>query len=447
MAPQLTLSALWRAAICAGSAALPHVRTRDVPGSALGTALHKVQELRARGERPDLDAIAEAYAVPADDRGWYYATARRCLPVIPPGALAEVPLAYFDDGDCVNIDPPDASHRYAVESNVLPGMLDLIWSEPEPLESSPRLRFVEARCPPGSTLVVADYKTGNDDNVPPPDRNWQLRAGALMAARWTGATRVIPAICYLEPSPEGETNEGRWEMGSVIDAAGLDAIEFELRDILHRVETARFDVAAGAVPGLVTGDHCTHCPARTACPAHLAEVRSVLDVSMIIADASGSANGGALRVTRHEAKWLAERLPSLRAALEKAELAVKYHADCEGPLALASGKVYEGKDETRMHLDPNLSAFALGLAGYPLAAIAYAFEMSKTALFDFIAADFRDRGVRGAAGMKRDILAAIDSAGGITRTTVRVYKARHGGAVLPVACGTPELEDLGPLDD
>ena len=439
MAPQLTLSALWRAAICAGSAALPHVRTRDVPGSALGTALHKVQELRARGERPDLDAIAEAYAVPADDRGWYYATARRCLPVIPPGALAEVPLAYFDDGDCVNIDPPDASHRYAVESNVLPGMLDLIWSEPEPLESSPRLRFVEARCPPGSTLVVADYKTGNDDNVPPPDRNWQLRAGALMAARWTGATRVIPAICYLEPSPEGETNEGRWEMGSVIDAAGLDAIEFELRDILHRVETARFDVAAGAVPGLVTGDHCTHCPARTACPAHLAEVRAMVTGTLSTLYLIGAP------LTREESEHIANRLPSIKAVVAKAEEALKLASDIHGPLTLTSGKVYAGKDEAREAIDVGIAIPVLVRAGYPDPVDAL--STSKSAIGDMIAADFRARGAKGAAAKKREVLAAIDSAGGITRSTVRIYKARHGGKVLPVANGTPELEDLGPLED
>ena len=420
---QLTLSALWRAAICPGSAALPHVKTRDVPGSALGHALHEVQDRRAKSLPLDLDAIAERHAVPADDRGWYFATARRCLPVITPEAYSEIALAYNPEtGRVDRINPPDASHRYDVPSTWLPGTIDLAWVE-------------------GAIACAADYKSGNEDNVPHPDRNPQVRIGAFMWARYSGMDRALGSICYLEPSPEGETNEGRWEMGTPYDSAGLDAIEAELRDVLHRVETARFDVAAGAVPELVTGDHCTHCPARTGCPAHLAEVRAMVTGTLSTLCLIGAP------LTREEAEHIANRLPSIKAVVAKAEEALKLASDIHGPLVLASGKVYEGKNETRMHLDPNLSAFALGLAGYPLAAIAYAFEMSKTALFDFIAADFRDRGVRGAAGMKRDILAAIDSAGGITRTTVRVYKARHGGAVLPVACGTPALEDLGPLED
>ena len=421
--PQLTLSALWRVAICPGSAALPHVKARDVPGSALGHALHKVQEFRARGESPDLDAIAAAFDLPAEDRGWFFATAHRCRPVIPEGARAEIALAYDPEtGKVHEIDPPDASHRYDVSSTWLPGMLDLAWIE-------------------GSIACVADYKSGDDANVAPPDRNWQVRIGAFMWARYSQQTSALGSICYLEPSPEGETNEGRWEMGPPIDAAGLDAIEAELRDVLHKVETARFDYAAGAVPELVTGDHCTHCPARSACPAHLAEVRAMVIGQLPTLCLIGQP------LTREEAQHIAERLTSAETVVKMARSAVNLWTDVNGPLALTTGKAWEGKDETRMHLDPNLSAFALGLAGYPLATIAYAFEMSKTSLFDFVAADFRERGAKGAAVMKREILAAIEGAGGITRDTVRVYKARHGGKVLPVACEIPALEDLGPLND
>ena len=419
--PQLTLSALWRAAICPGSAALPHVRTRDVPGSALGNALHKVQELRARGERPDLDAIADAYAVPADDRGWYFATARRCLPVIPAGAFAEIALAYNPEtGRVSRIPPPDDSHRYDVPSTWLPGMLDLAWLE-------------------SRTACMTDYKSGDEDNVAPPDRNYQIRIGAFMWARYSGMDRALGSICYLEPPPEGETSEGRWEMGSVIDAAGLDAIELELRDVLHRIETARFDVAAGAVPELVTGDHCTHCPARTGCPAHLAEVRA-----MVIGQTPTLCLIGQ-PLTRDEYEWVANRIASVKAVVAKAEEGLKHASDVHGPVVLASGKVYEGKDETREAIDVGIAIPVLVSGGYPDPVAAL--STSKSAIGDMIAADFRARGAKGAAAKKREVLAAIDSAGGITRSTVRIYKARHGGKVLPVANGTPELEDLGPLDD
>ena len=68
---------------------------------------------------------------------------------------------------------------------MLAGTIDAMWSEPAPLFVD---NIEQTTCPPGSTLWVVDWKTGIENNVPPPAKNWQLRASAV---------RVMPNDAFV----------------------------------------------------------------------------------------------------------------------------------------------------------------------------------------------------------------------------------------------------------
>lgn len=272
-----TLSVLGHVAACPGSLSLPHQRRVSGPAATLGTAIHGW--IAGHVTAPDLPSVtdpailAEFFDLAPDDAGRLAFLAEHLRLPVPPGALAEVPLGYFPDGSVRRFtdDEMAAAHaaglRYRDVGQWLSGTLDAMWAEPEPLTCEiDELAF----CDPDCTLWVADWKTGADEHVPPIARNWQLRAGALLAARWTGATRVIPAICYVnaaecaaalreerqhrasarEATENNEmvaaaeferladecgrrAREGRWEVGEALDAGALDAIEVELRAVLR----------------------------------------------------------------------------------------------------------------------------------------------------------------------------------------------------------------------
>lgn len=458
---QITLSKLALIDRCSGAAALPWVREMDVPGSAVGHALHQVQEHRTRDGSADLDAIAERWELTEADRGRFFYLATRCRPEIPAGALAEVSLAY-ESGVVLAIPNPDRSHTYDAPGAELCGTVDVMWAEPEPIKNNrvpawmappwPPLRHW---CPPGSVLWVVDYKTGDENNVAPIRKNLQLRASALLAARWTGAQRVIPAICFLDGPPEGvEIGQGRWEVGEPLGPAELDEIEAQIRDILRRAEGARLAVAAGEQPELATGSHCVHCPARTACPAHLAEVRAMIEAGGAIeawGDVPTCAGMGKAKLSAAEASYIAERLPMIERAIEKAKEAIKAHVDAHGPIALSDGKEYGAREEKRTEIDPGVAfdeiAKALdGAEGAAFAAFATSKGGIKTAVQDAnVIARSMGEPTRKVAPTVRAIMADIKAAGGLTETTVKVYKARH-----PKALDVPApaiLEDLGPLED
>lgn len=262
----ITLSGLQHAANCPGSASFPRAEEAPSPESALGSAIHALIDGRAKGHA-DVGALAAAHALSDDDAGRLaFVAAHMALP-IPTSAKTEVSLGYFADGSARPVTKLGPGRYLEEPGNWLPGTLDGMWFE-------------------GDTLWVYDAKTGEPENVPPPHANWQLRAGAVMAARWTGARRVVTAICFISPASisaalraarearekagvaaemagreatidgdipaglaaldrmrehlaaaeahEREAAQGRWEIGETLDGAALDAIEVEMRAVLAR---------------------------------------------------------------------------------------------------------------------------------------------------------------------------------------------------------------------
>ena len=326
-----TLSALQTVAACPGSASLHRYAREGGQATTMGRATHSLLESMAqRTLAPDGDAwIAREYQLPPDDAGRLAFLAAHLRLPVPAGALAEVPLGYWPDGSVRRFTAAEMAEaharglRYPDLGQWLSGTLDVLWSEPVPIAIG-RIRTTEtAWVHPGDTLWCGDWKTGDDDHVTPIAHNWQLRAGALLAARWTGARRVIPAICYVNAGEcaaavrAGRVYDGRWElprddagMPFALDAATLDAIERDLRAVLARARgdedgtSTRIDDVRGAqaagtgpVPGreggpaaslggpLITGPHCNHCGSRAACPALAAE-------ALTLAHAAGWRDGG-----------------------------------------------------------------------------------------------------------------------------------------------------------
>jgi hypothetical protein len=253
--------------------------------------------------------IGVLHGLDRDDAGRLAFLAEHLRLPVPAGALAEVPLGYWPDGSVRRVE--GGAGRYVDEGQILSGTIDAMWAEPSGIQIIDGSAVVVDYT---STLWIVDWKTGAEEHVQPVDRNWQLRGAAVLAARWTGARRVIPAICYVnagecaEAVREGRVYTGRWEVGAPLDAAALDAAEAEMRVVLARArgecdgepasnpagEPAAEDGDAAAVrlpvarahgagprrslsaPRLILGPHCDHCPARGACPALAAEAVTLL---------------------------------------------------------------------------------------------------------------------------------------------------------------------------
>lgn len=251
-----TLSGLGTVAACPGSAWLPRAR-REGPEARLGRAIHEAIELQvllpSLGDflgsilAPNPNAIAMKHDLTADDAARLAFIAEHLRLPVPAGALVETPLGYFPDGSVRRVEGGAGS--YPDVWQILSGTIDCMWSEPWPLaeEGGEDPSVIDGYiCGSSDTLWIVDWKTGSEEHVPPVARNWQIRGAVVMAARWTGAPRVIPAICYInavecaEAVRAGRPYEGRWEgagpAGECVawNAAMLDEIEREMRAVLAR---------------------------------------------------------------------------------------------------------------------------------------------------------------------------------------------------------------------
>ncbi len=455
----ITLSGLQHVAACPGSVSIPRIQRAGGSASALGSAIHELIETTiapVADAPPEVNAeiIALARGLATDDAGRLAFLASNLRLPIPAGALAEVPLGYWSDGTVRRV--TGGAGSYEDEGQILSGTIDAMWAEPEPLTPGySRYRATDPwdpMCPPGSTLWITDWKGGDDEHVTPIDRNWQLRGAAVLAARWTGARRVIPALCFVNAAEcavavrEGRVYEGRWEVGAPLDAAALVAIEADMRAVLARARGAGghgedglrmlrvpvHDVAsvqdreqaAGSVrvpqapiAPLVLGPHCEHCPARGACPALAAEA-----MTLARGDGLYLPPGGAL--TRDAASRLAALLAPARRFLDAVEVAVRAHAEAHGPIPLADGREYGPATEeaTTYKTAPTFEALAAVVGDE---AANEAFETSTAALKR--AVDGKGRGAWKA------LRADIEARGGVVPSARVVWRKRWPAVPVEVS--------------
>jgi hypothetical protein len=276
----------------------------------LGRAIHAwiEQEIIGGPARSTPREVAERHQLAEDDAGRLCYLAERLRLDLPAGAQAEVALGLWPDGSVRRA--LGGAGQYIDEGQLLSGTLDAMWTE-------------------GDTLWVADWKTGDAEHVAPARRNWQVRAGAVLASRWTGARRVQPAVCFLnaadaaEAARRGDPYRGRWDLGDLLDGPALDALYAELYDAL----------TALPMGGLVTGPQCDWCASRHACPA-LASAA----VSLARADGLDVPEGGTL--TPEAATRLVDSLAAIRRAADAAEVALRAYAQAHGPVPCADGRAW-----------------------------------------------------------------------------------------------------------
>ena len=322
----LTLSGLQQASVCPGSAVLPRIGSTSTKAD-IGSALHEFNAIR--GEHGKMaadeqgDAIADRWSLEGKDRAVFFARARSLDLGIPDGALFEQPLCLRADGTVEPITGGRGEY-HVPDDAIVAGTLDILFATPEPIQDG-------AWCPRDSVLWAADLKTGDDAYVPPIARNWQARVSALLGARWTGADVVVPAIVF--PSTTGSSWDVPMQHGRPVPLRRkeLEQIDADVRALHSTVMAQAERVAAGKVPKLVTGTHCTYCPARAGCPAHVSEARS------LIAGELGLTMGP---LTREQAVKAAGLLGPARAAVKALEEALRAHVEAFGPLPLPDGKVY-----------------------------------------------------------------------------------------------------------
>lgn len=457
-----SLSGLGHVVACPGSASLPRQARVGARRSDLGTAIHKLVEHIVEGyEGAQLlvDDIAALNGLAPDDAGRLAFLAAHIRLPVPAGALAETSLGMFLPTRDVEVTPCTAQRieggagSYPDVGQDLSGQLDIMWAEPEALTD---LLDGEWLCQPDSSLWVVDIKTGDEANVPPVDRNWQLRGAALMAARWTGATRVIPAIVFVnaaecaEARRAGRVYEGRWEVGAPLDALALDEIETEIRAALARAargesdglgvrdqEDSRGDGgsdqdarhgrhdadgessggaplglglrARSSAPALILGPHCEHCDSRAPCPAFGAEARNLIRLEMLAA----CVEDGSL--TPKGVSYLAGILPALKSTIARAEEAVRAHAEAHGPVLLADGREYGPALE-------EVTTFKTQETFDALAAVVGEDEANKAA--EFTAAGIK-RALDGAPrGAFSALMKDVEARGGLVRGAREVWRKR-----------------------
>lgn len=441
----VTLSSLHRAAVCPGSAALPSAGS---VGGNLGSAFHEwlswLVELPDQGGGHNVEELVRRWNLSEDEASILRWKVRYAQPEIPAGALSEVALCLMDDGTVTRVG--GARGRYEMPpGGVIAGTIDLLWSEPAPLvrdddESAWRV-------PGGAQLWVVDAKTGSERNVERIVRNWQLRAGALIASRWLGTPvrGVVPAV-WFAPRSKADPPEGRWDVPAVgLDAGDLNVIEKDVRAVVARVREADARVAAGELPELVTGPQCEHCPARLACPAFGADARAML----------APYTGMSLQfptvteLSPEQASRAAEMLPVMeRASAQMRKLLRSYVAMMGQTIPMSDGRVWGPErvsDATVFDALPTFAALrgALGdLLGDPSAGVEAANSAFKTTKTEIIKAVKEAHKAAGEPGTQKAAIAraleAIERGGGSRKVPAVKWRAHHPGATAAL----PSIDDV-----
>jgi hypothetical protein len=392
----LSLSGLQLAAVCPGAPVMPRFGSTSVKAD-IGSALHEYNALRGERGRETADEqaddIADRWGLDGKDRGMFFARARSLDLQIPEGAIYEMPLCLRADG---TVEPVQGGRgEYLVpDDTIVAGTLDILFSTPDAL-------IDERWCPRDSVLWTPDLKTGSDAHVAPIARNWQARTSALLGARWTRAQAVVPAIVY--PHANGGTWDVpmRGERPVPLRAEGLAEAERDVRQLHATVAEQAERIAAGKLPKLVTGAHCTYCPARPGCPAHVAEARAL---------ATGQVGLTPGPLTAEQAQRAAGLLGPVKAATKKLEEALRAHVAEHGPIPLPDGRVYGPRDSeerafaTRPTYEALVAALAPLVGEEEAARLAdEAFATSKDAIYGAI------RQAHEAVGLKKKMKAYYDA--------------------------------------
>jgi hypothetical protein len=418
-------SSYGRVRTCPGSAVLP--RFAHVGPGEPGNAIHEHMALRVTHgidfAVEQLGAICARWELGDQETGIVIARCKGFEWTPPRGAWPEVALCLFEDGTVRRI--KGGRGRYELPAGgVFPMTIDALWSEPEPLEwpedarpwsDKPVDLAMAPRCPPGSTLWVLDLKSGQDRHVAPVEHNAQAHAGALLGARWTGAARVVPAICYVRKGP------GDWDVperdGKTV-AFGfeeLSAIETEILRTRTRVQQQRLRLVRGEPLELVEGSHCTYCDARAACPAKTAMVKAILDDPQPMRP---------VPLAPDQARRGAEMIPQLEGLVRYLKDALRAHVDASGEaIDLGDGNVWGPNLHEKTVIDAAKAVDALLEVGVPAARAGAAVKVEITRAA--IEAAVKDAQLGKIAPSVRRVFAILQENGGLSKRPEIWYSAHR----------------------
>jgi hypothetical protein len=412
-----TGSTLGRARKCAPSLVLPQIRREGMNRDRLGSAIHAHLAQRATTRNwgillEGLDALAREYQLDEQETEIFRA---RCLSfdwTPPPGALAEVALGLLADGSVVRVE--GGRGEYVAPAGGPPLVfaltIDVMWAEPAPLFEGDRrggpvspAPFV---VPIGSRLVVVEYKTGDPTHTDAVEVNDQVRAGAALAAIWTGAEEVEIAVVYVRKG------DGLWDQPEhTLKLADLDAIEADIRRVIQRVEEQRARHAAGLpLDGFTVGPHCGYCDAIDHCSAQRAALAQVLGDDALLKPGAP--------LDEATIRRLLVMAPRLEKLAERIDAEARRFVQREGrPVQLDGGKVWGPHEKQKDTIDP-AKGFAIlsELVGEELAKAAVQVKLTGTA-------------VKAAIGKAQEAQGTDESKAAMVR---RFYAmARKEGAIVP----------------
>lgn len=302
----LTFSGMERAAICPASVSLPQAN-RTTTWSASGTAQHAYLENVA-----SLGMDRALALVPPEHRDTCKRIDLSELPSSKPGRYAyEVAFAYnVDTGEARVLGVGLGRQYHRAEkpptAREICGTLDVVGVT-------------------DAAVVVADLKSGWGE-VAAPRENWQLRIGALAAARAFEKDRAHVAIIFLKDG------DPRWARADLTEL-DLDAAEGSVRRIVRGVEAARAVVESGKTPDTFPGSHCKYCSALPSCPGQMGLIAAALDKKL-----------GPDLLNEETAPRLLARLEAIEIATKRMWESLDEYVSVR-PLELGGGWVY-GKTQT-----------------------------------------------------------------------------------------------------
>ena len=374
---------------CAASAVLPQFTPDDTTFSRVGTLVHKFIERAAEIGRDD--ALAEIPAEEEDAIRFCEALELDALPVSAQSFAHELPLLYFPESDTARPWDRETENGLKRPDGASAGILDVVGVSED-------------------TVYYGDFKTGWTSLGEAAD-NWQLRIGALAAARRYGKDNAIVEIITL-----------RDDGGVYTDRAALDAIDLDdaATEIYERVKLMESLMENGVESESVReGPWCRYCPAFRACPAKVSMVNLIMQAPSATID-SIRAN-----LTIQNAASAYARFKLMKQALNEIQSAI-YGFAAEHPIPTEDGQVLKLVTSTRESLDGDI-VFSLmkELHGVTAADQAVKRTASKSSVEEVFRTMPREKGVT-IKSLKEAFLAALAERGGIdtsTSSTVKEVKA------------------------
>jgi hypothetical protein len=299
----------------------------------MGDAIHEHQRERAAFGVDEamrrIHELAHRFELNERETGIFIARCRAFEWTPPPGSFGEVALCLRESGEVERVQG-GKGHYDTPPDTVTAGTLDLMWSEPEPLDLTDP---THPRCPRGSVLWVTDYKSGDDAYVDPVESNAQLETEVVLGAKWTGAEMAVPAILFVRKGA------GEWDVpDSAWGQPHLREAEARIRATVARVREQQRILDAGAPLEFVEGRHCEFCPAKTRCAAHTGIFKQMF---------SGVVPFGDAPLTADERQWLAERLSMIESISKRARAVLRADVDENGPIPLSDGNEWGPVKEKR----------------------------------------------------------------------------------------------------